>query len=93
MNAVIALCHFCEVHGPQILFCTQPFHCANHSPDEIQNGAIEPTPSSCGINQSRVSSPAVSDESLGTPDEVELPMSPGVSPVSNATFTYYTLFL
>lgn len=26
MNAVIALCHFCETHGPRILFCTQPFH-------------------------------------------------------------------
>lgn len=26
MNAVIALCHFCELHGPSILFCTQAFH-------------------------------------------------------------------
>ena len=26
MNAVISLCHFCEVHGPSILFCTQAFH-------------------------------------------------------------------
>lgn len=26
MNAVIALCHFCELHGPSILFCTQSFH-------------------------------------------------------------------
>ncbi|XP_041363067.1 folliculin-like [Gigantopelta aegis] len=25
MNAIIALCHFCEVHGPRIVFCTQPF--------------------------------------------------------------------
>ena len=23
MNAVVALCHFCEAHGPGILFCTQ----------------------------------------------------------------------
>lgn len=26
MNAIIALCHFCEAHGPCILFCTQAFH-------------------------------------------------------------------
>lgn len=26
MNAIISLCHFCEVHGPQVLFCTQPLH-------------------------------------------------------------------
>ena len=23
MNAIVALCHFCEAHGPCILFCTQ----------------------------------------------------------------------
>ena len=23
MNAIIALCHFCEYHGPSVLFCTQ----------------------------------------------------------------------
>ncbi|KAJ8318589.1 hypothetical protein KUTeg_003680 [Tegillarca granosa] len=33
MNAIIALCHFCELHGPKILFCTQPFH-----PQEPDNG-------------------------------------------------------
>lgn len=26
MNAIIAVCHFCELHGPRIVFCTQPFH-------------------------------------------------------------------
>lgn len=26
MNAIISLCHFCELHGPQVLFCTQPNH-------------------------------------------------------------------
>ncbi|XP_066990996.2 triokinase/FMN cyclase, partial [Anabrus simplex] len=26
MNAVIAMCHFCELHGPSILFTTQAFH-------------------------------------------------------------------
>ncbi|XP_065829215.1 folliculin-like isoform X2 [Oscarella lobularis] len=26
MNAVVALCHFCEHHGPSVVFCTQAFH-------------------------------------------------------------------
>lgn len=26
MNAVISLCHFCENHGPSVLFSTQTFH-------------------------------------------------------------------
>lgn len=25
MNAIIALCHFCDSHGPKTLFCTQAF--------------------------------------------------------------------
>ena len=67
MNAVIALCHFCELHGPRILFCTQPFHCSNHTPDDIQSGVI-PTPSSCGITQSRVSTSPSNDEPVNESD-------------------------
>ncbi|XP_060071477.1 folliculin-like [Ylistrum balloti] len=33
MNAIISLCHFCELHGPQVLFCTQPNH-----PQELGSG-------------------------------------------------------
>ncbi len=47
MNAVIALCHFCEVHGPSILFSTQAFHCANHNPEDVLNGA-EASLTACG---------------------------------------------
>ncbi|ESP01392.1 hypothetical protein LOTGIDRAFT_186179 [Lottia gigantea] len=25
MNAVVCFCHFCEIHGPRIVYCTQPF--------------------------------------------------------------------
>lgn len=25
MNAIIALCHFCEQHGPSVIMCTQPY--------------------------------------------------------------------
>lgn len=26
MNALVALLHFCEVHGPCVVFCTQTMH-------------------------------------------------------------------
>jgi len=26
MNAIISLCHFCELHGPSVITCTQAFH-------------------------------------------------------------------
>ena len=26
MNAIVALCHFCDHHGPRVMLCTQPFH-------------------------------------------------------------------
>ena len=29
MNAIVSLCHFCEIHGPSIMFCTQAFHSAD----------------------------------------------------------------
>ncbi|XP_076045111.1 folliculin isoform X2 [Oratosquilla oratoria] len=25
MNAIVSLCHFCELHGPSVVFCTQAF--------------------------------------------------------------------
>jgi len=53
MNAILALCHFCEQHGPQILFCTQPNHPQEPSPVE-QEGEE-------GGHQ-RVKSPSVSSE-------------------------------
>ncbi|XP_058874313.1 folliculin-like [Acipenser ruthenus] len=34
MNALVALCHFCELHGPRTLFCTE----ALHSPTPLETG-------------------------------------------------------
>ncbi len=44
MNAIISLCHFCEGHGPSILFCTQAFHSAVYKTvledsKDLNNGA------------------------------------------------------
>lgn len=32
MNALVALCHFCELHGPRTLFCTEALHPPSPSP-------------------------------------------------------------
>ncbi|KAH9495447.1 hypothetical protein Btru_015120 [Bulinus truncatus] len=39
MNAIISLCHFCELHGPKILFCTQPFR--PQEPRQIYGDEVE----------------------------------------------------
>uniref|UniRef100_A0A673YR19 Folliculin n=2 Tax=Salmo trutta TaxID=8032 RepID=A0A673YR19_SALTR len=40
MNALVALCHFCELHGPRTLFCTEALH--PPSPTPSQAGAPIP---------------------------------------------------
>ncbi|XP_049778379.1 folliculin [Schistocerca cancellata] len=39
MNAVISLNHFCELHGPSVLFCTQTFH--DTEDDPLYNAATD----------------------------------------------------
>lgn len=41
MNALVALCHFCELHGPRTLFCTEALHPPSPSPSS-QVGAQVP---------------------------------------------------
>ena len=43
MNGIIALCHFCEEHGPRVMFCTQAVHSTepHQYGSKIQNGAID----------------------------------------------------
>eukprot|EP00126_Sphaerothecum_destruens_P008353 Sdes_comp20180_c0_seq1m13432 len=43
MNGIIVLCHFCEMHGPSALFCTQSFH-STHDPLDVLEGNA---PSEC----------------------------------------------
>lgn len=38
MNALVALCHFCELHGPRTLFCTEALHSPSPAPSS-QTGA------------------------------------------------------
>lgn len=41
MNALVALCHFCELHGPRTLFCTEALHPPSPAPS-TQVGAAVP---------------------------------------------------
>ncbi len=36
MNAIIALCHFCDQHGPRTLFCTQAFKYTDQNQHQTQ---------------------------------------------------------
>jgi len=40
MNAIVSLCHFCELHGPSVLFCTQVDH-ANDPQSALDAGAAD----------------------------------------------------
>ncbi|KAK5922184.1 hypothetical protein CgunFtcFv8_019471 [Champsocephalus gunnari] len=39
MNALVALCHFCELHGPRTLFCTEALHPPSPSPSSLAGTA------------------------------------------------------
>ncbi|XP_046407765.1 folliculin isoform X2 [Ischnura elegans] len=41
MNAVIALCHFCELHGPTVVLSTQVFHETAQLPKGMRENASE----------------------------------------------------
>ncbi|XP_057690424.1 folliculin [Corythoichthys intestinalis] len=40
MNALVALCHFCELHGPRTLFCTEALHLPSPSPSSQTGVAV-----------------------------------------------------
>lgn len=42
MNALVAMLHFCEVHGPRVVFCTQATH--HHHPIEANHHTSAPIP-------------------------------------------------
>ena len=51
MNAIISLCHFCELHGPKILFCTQTLR-----PQEPGDADAEENGGTSAASRERVSS-------------------------------------
>lgn len=68
MNAIISLCHFCELHGPKVLFCTQPLHL------EEKNAECDGDPSGDGTLQTkRVVTPSTEPQTPQTPTHNSLP--------------------
>jgi len=90
MDAVIALCHFCEVHGPSIVLTTQPFHTstpngvpgtASHGPwglgsmDTAFGSSVDPL-SHPWFNDERPPLSLETHSSSGSGDSSRLPPSP-----------------
>ncbi|KAK3089739.1 hypothetical protein FSP39_006103 [Pinctada imbricata] len=61
MNAIISLCHFCELHGPQVLFCTQPHHPLERTSSSESDDTVTGVE---GGATRRVKSPSVSSDPL-----------------------------
>lgn len=58
MNAVISLCHFCENHGPSVLFSTQTFQGGEGRPTSAKfygpDGKLSELLEAKSRNQSRI---------------------------------------
>ena len=76
MNAILSMCHFCEVHGPKILFCTQPLKLqqagnAVYFPIEhslLKDVSSGSSKSYASPDSSRLSVQSVSEHSIQFPD-------------------------
>lgn len=44
MNAIISLCHFCELHGPSVILCTQAFHMPDPEEHSIDCDSLPTSP-------------------------------------------------
>lgn len=83
MNAIISLCHFCEVHGPSVLLSTQAFHEPEVS-DHIDDSEVFSTAESLGSVHSKsgpksldcINPPWKSDEQLCKAGSSSAPSSP-----------------
>ncbi|EDV38867.1 uncharacterized protein Dana_GF25016 [Drosophila ananassae] len=53
MNAVIALCHFCEAHGPCAIFCTQTLRDTKLEDLQLEQPQSQKTCSACNYSMSR----------------------------------------
>ncbi|KAH8250983.1 hypothetical protein KR026_002773 [Drosophila bipectinata] len=53
MNAVIALCHFCEAHGPCAIFCTQTLRDTKLEDLQLEQPQSQKTCSACNYSMGR----------------------------------------
>lgn len=47
MNAIIALCHFCEAHGPRTVFCTQTLRDTKFEDLSLATDNVNPNCEAC----------------------------------------------
>ncbi|VDP29518.1 unnamed protein product [Soboliphyme baturini] len=66
MDAVVGVCHFCEMHGPRVLFCCQPYRdetppeCCESRDEQPFYGNLECLRTMAGVN-------VVDSKATGTP--------------------------
>ncbi|KAI8577376.1 hypothetical protein K450DRAFT_252172 [Umbelopsis ramanniana AG] len=61
MNALLSVLHFCEVHGPSVLFCTQTIHRSKAAVLDLEALSLNPQ-----LSSSPVSTPSVPVEKIAT---------------------------
>lgn len=89
MNAIISLCHFCELHGPSVILCTQAFHTPD--PEEHPSGLDSFPTSPCGADTQRLTPSSLnwfarqySSDVLGSANEQSSSLASGpTSPASS----------
>lgn len=72
MNAVIAICNFCELHGPSVLFCTQSFH----DSEETQWTQVGDQDTKSNVTLKSWYGPSFFKQRSSSPEPVPEPLSP-----------------
>ncbi|KAI8646861.1 vesicle coat protein [Parasitella parasitica] len=88
MNALVALLHFCEVHGPCVVYCTQAIH--SNSPSIIENENCNNASPPISILQSKHPAAPTQQQASSTStthSSASLRRNPSSSP-SNAALTH-----
>jgi hypothetical protein len=77
MNAIIALCHFCDYHGPRTLFCTQAFKYSEfQQQQQLQNQQKSSNLSNTSTRTNRTYNNKTDTNNLTTNDRVEFVLEP-----------------
>ena len=84
MNALLSVLHFCEVHGPSVLFCTQTIHRSKaNSLLNLESLSLNPQLSSSPHSTASTASVPV-QKSPTTPSSTNTQQSPTFSSLSSS---------
>ena len=91
MNAIIALCHFCDYHGPRTLFCTQVFKYADFQ--QQQKLSTLSSNSTYNTESSRNVTKCCNDSASSTAtNKVEFVLQPAPPDLSSPNFSSINAF-